>query len=550
MSVASELWWQGNVREIWQKCCGFIDLSLEDFMSIQRRLMLEQIQYLNGCELGRAVMGGARPRNVEEFRAMVPLTTYADYSPYLNDKREDTLPEPPIYWQRTSGKSEVFQHKWAPLTQRAAEELSSLILAAAGFATLKERGVFPLSYNEKLLYLMAPPPYVTGTYLMWAKKEFDFHTFPAPDEAANLPFEERIKQGFQEGLDKGVTFLFGISGVLVAVAERMARREDEVTLRYLVSKPRVLLRLMKGMLKARLARRPMMPKDLWSLKGILAGGTDTSVYKDKIREMWGKPPLDVYGSAEASLIAMQTWDYEGMTFVPQLNFLEFIPEEERVREASDPDYQPSTVLLDEVRSGEVYEMVITNFHGGAFTRYRLGDLVKITSLRNDKLGIDLPQMAFYSRADGIIEFANFSHALLTEKKIWQAIENTGIPYEDWVARKEPKEGKPVLHLYVEPRNGEQSVEQLTSAIHDELKKLDDGYAELETLGWKPLEVTFLSQGTFKQYIARQQEAGADLAHLKPPHINPADGIMDILTAAAPAAPAPKVRRRRGARVPA
>ena len=547
MSTASELWWQGKTDEIWKQCCGFIDLSLEDFMTIQRRLMLEQIQLLNRCELGRGVMRGARPRSVEEFRALVPLTTYADYASYLNDKREDVLPEPSIYWQRTSGRSESYYHKWAPLTQRTAEELSSLILAACCFCTCKEKGEFHFNRDEKLLYIMAPPPYVTGTYIKWAKREFSFHIMPSEDEAVEMTFEERIKQGFQQAIEEGMSLLFGISGVLVAVGEKLSQRDDSVKITSLISKPNVLFRLAKGLLKAKLAHRPLLPKDLWSLKGILAGGTDTSVYKEKIKEMWGRYPLDVYGSAETSLVAMQTWDYEGMTFVPQLNFLEFIPEEERLKEKEDPTYQPGTILLDEVKPDEVYEIVITNFHGGAFTRYRLGDLVKITSLRNDKLNIDIPQMVFYSRAVGVIEFANFTHAILTEKVIWQAIENTGIAYEDWVARKEPKEGKPIVHLYIEPRDGERSCEQVVSAVHEELKKLDEGYADLETFGWQPLEVSFLPQGAFREYMLRQQDAGADLGHLKPPHINPPDEIINSLTGVTAK---PRVRRAREAKVTA
>ena len=547
MSLASELWWQGRTDEIWQKCCGFIDLSIEDFMAIQRRLLLEQMQMLSDCELGQKVMRGARPRTVEEFRALVPLTTYADYHSHLAGKQEEALAEPPIYWQRTSGKSEAFQHKWAPLTLRAAEELSSLILAAASFATCRHRGEFRLSAKEKLLYLMAPPPYVTGTYMRWSKKEFDFDIFPPEDQAENMPFEERIKMGFEQAMERGMTFLFGISGVLVAVGERMGKRENSVKLTSLVSKPRTLARLTKGMVKAKLARRPLMPKDLWSVNGILSGGTDTSVYKDKIRELWGTQPLDIYGSAEASMIAMQTWDFDGMTFVPQLNFLEFIPDDERRKEVDDPTYQPATVLLNELEADGIYEVVITNFHGGPFTRYRLGDLVRITARRNDRLDIDIPQMAFYSRADGVIEFANFSHALITEKKIWQALENARLPYEDWVARKEAKEGKPMLHLYVEPKDDGFTAEHLTAAVHEQLKKLDSGWVELETLGWQPLEVTFLPHGTFREYITRQQEQGADLAHLKPPHINPPEVIMQSLTGVAPR---PRVKRPREARVPA
>ena len=109
----------------------------------------------------------------------------------------------------------------------------------------------------------------------------------------------------------------------------------------------------------------MLPKDLWSVKGIISSGLDSSVYKDKIEKMWGKYPLDIYSCTEAGIIATQTWDYDSMTFIPNLNFFEFIPEKEHFKWQIDHTYQPKTVLLDEVKAGEVYEIVITNFHGGS-----------------------------------------------------------------------------------------------------------------------------------------------------------------------------------------
>ena len=55
---------QGRTEEAWQRCCGFIDLSLEDFMRIQWRLLSEQLGLLKECELGRYIMNGANPHNV------------------------------------------------------------------------------------------------------------------------------------------------------------------------------------------------------------------------------------------------------------------------------------------------------------------------------------------------------------------------------------------------------------------------------------------------------------------------------------------------------
>ena len=110
------------------------------------------------------------------------------------------------------------------------------------------------------------------------------------------------------------------------------------------------------------------------------------------------------------------------------------------------------------------------------------------------------------------------------------MDKSGVTYEDWVVRKETKE-KPVLSLYLELKeNGDKrDEEQLAATIHEHLRKLDSDYADLESLmGLKPLKVTLLPKGAFQEYISRQRAAGADLAHLKPPHVNPSDGIIDTL----------------------
>ena len=216
-----------------------------------------------------------------------------------------------------------------------------------------------------------------------------------------------------------------------------------------------------------------------------------------------------------------------MTFLPHINFLEFMPEIECSKWEADKTYQPYTVLLDEVKAGGNYGVVITNFRGGAFIRYFIGDLVKITALRNEKLDIDIPQMTFNFRTDGIIDIAGFTR--LTESVIWQAIENSGVAYVDWAARKETEE-KSRLHIYLEVKNhADMANGKAVTAIHEQLKKLDSDYANLETmLGLQPLEITLLPMGAFQTYISEQRNAGADLAHLKPPHMNPKDEVIKKL----------------------
>jgi len=528
MPITLDLLRQGRKKELWQRACGFIDLSMEEFMVIQRRLLLEQIELLKNCELGRKVMRGAMPSSVDEFRQQVPLTTYADYAPYLPEKREGALPRPPILWQRTSGRSSQYSFKWVPVTKRLAEEMAPTFLAILIFATCKEKNDFALEENENFLYLLAPPPYASGSWGRWGAQELPFTFMPPLDEAENMPFEERIEKGFELAFKEGMSIIFGISSILVAVGQRFSqgRSRKDINILSLLSQPGVCLRLGKALLKSRLARRPMLPRDVWSLKGLIAGGTDTAVYREKIKDMWGRYPLDLYGCTESLIIAMQTWDYEGMTFVPYFSFLEFIPEAEHLKAKADPSYQPLTVLLDEVKAGEKYEIVCTNLHGGAFTRYRIGDIIKITSLRNEKLNIDIPQMMFYSRADDVIDF---TYTSFTEKIIWQAIEHSGLDYVDWVVRKERGE-TPVLHIYLETKEDSYGrEEELAAKIDKQLKRLQEDYSHLEDeFGFKLLKLTLLPSGAFQEYISRQRAAGAELAHLKPPHINPPDGVIDAL----------------------
>ena len=89
-------------------------------------------------------------------------------------------------------------------------------------------------------------------------------------------------------------------------------------------------------------------------------------------------------------------------FCARLSFLEFVPVDEYHRWTADTTYQPNTALLDEVEPGQSYVLVITNFHGGAFIRYVIGDMIKITSLRNENLNIDIPQMVFDRRVDNLM----------------------------------------------------------------------------------------------------------------------------------------------------
>jgi hypothetical protein len=532
MPKAGELLRWGRNKELWEMCCGYLNLDIEQFMSIQKRLLLGQVESLSKSKIGRKIMNGMKPVTVDEFRQMAPLTTYADYCPELAERMEDSLPEKPAQWVHTSGKSGQYACKWVPITTTTINNLSPILYGIGLMSSCKEWGdSSKMPAYPKIIYTVAPRPYISGALASMIGEQTPLHYYPSLAQSEKLHFEDRIKLGFQESLSGGLDYFFGLSLVLAAVGEKFSQSAGQMNILPLLLKPKALMRITRGMIKSKLAGRRLMPMDLWNVKGIITSGLDSSVYKEKIKGLWGRYPLDIYACTEGGVIATQTWDFNGMTFIPNLNFLEFIPEKEHMKWQIDHKYKPKTVLLDEVKAGECYEIVITNLGGGALCRYRIGDMIRITSLRNDKLGIETPQMVFERRADDLIDFVSVR---LSEKNIWQAIENIGIPYEDWVAFKKP--GELTLNILLEPNcNYKINENEMGKVLYKEIIKNENeafGSSEIHSDGQNmiklDIKVTQLTRGSFARYTSKKRAEGADLAHLKPPHINPPQSVISTL----------------------
>jgi hypothetical protein len=547
MSRMHELLKKRNDAELWQLCCGFIDLNIEQFMAIQKSLLLEQMELLNNCELGKRLFRGASPRTVEEFRKQVPLTVYKDYCPDLVEKRESVLPAKPVEWIQTLGKAGEYRYKWVPLSERFWEEAGINFGAVAIFGSCRRKGEIAIRDKMKILYAASGAPYLTNAVAHRLTQDIDCRFLPALNEAEASGFEERVEKGFNLALSQGMDGFFGVGGVLVAIGLKFKESSGRTGKKRLLTQPRALFRLTRGLLKSKQAGRNLMPKDLWKLNYIMSMGTDSMVYKDKIKELWGLTPLDVYGNTETTVVATQTWDHKDMVFFPNLNFLEFIPESECTRVSANRYHIPETLLLDEVQPGRLYELVITNFHGGALTRYRTGNLVRITALENSSLGIKLPQMIPEGRVDDLIDL---SFIRLNERIIWQALESTGIQYKEWIARKEI-EDVPKLHLYIELAKGcSAGPQEIEDKFYQAVKTIDGGsyvyggLSSIESLmDCKWIKVTVLPQGIFSVYKNIRKEQGAALTELKPPHVNPSEKDLLLLGVESEGFPAKRVLAR-------
>jgi hypothetical protein len=79
MTTTIELLRQGRNEGIWKKHCGFLDLKLDEYMKIQERLLLEQIDFLSRSE--DEAPSKNRRRNCRSDQENGARCTYHRYPP-------------------------------------------------------------------------------------------------------------------------------------------------------------------------------------------------------------------------------------------------------------------------------------------------------------------------------------------------------------------------------------------------------------------------------------------------------------------------------------
>ena len=511
---------QYTKEEIWEEYCGFLTLTSEEFMAIQNRLLMEQIELWSASGLGQSILKGKYPRTIEEFREMVPLTTYEDYANTLLGKQTSALPCDPVLWVQTSWEGGVHPIKTAPYTKGMLDTFKHNVMSCLILATSKKKGDFDINVTDHMLYALAPMPYVTGLLPLLFKDEIDIEFLPSVKDAVNMSFKERNVQGFKLGMKKGIEYFFGLGSVLYYVSQSitsMQSGQKSLKEKILGTSPKMMLRYLIAKKKCKKENRELMPKDLFQLKGFMCAGTDNRCYKADLEKLWGISPMEIFAGTEPTCIGCETWSREGVYFFPDACFYEFIPEDELDKNMADPDYQPKTILWNEVVPGGIYELVLTVLKGGAFARYRVGDVFRCTGIGSQLENNTIPRFQYIDRVPQIIDIAGFTR--ITEKSINQAIHLSRLPIAAWTAKKEFTENyRPYLHLYVELQrsnllNSAISIRILQEQLGIYFRYLDQDYEDLKKiLGVDPLQITLLKCGTFELY---EQKYGSKIRTMNP-----------------------------------
>lgn len=512
---------QKKYREVWQEYCGFLDLTTEEYMGIQYRLLGEQIPIWASSGLGQSFLRGKMPETAAEFREMVPLTSYQDYADILLGKQSHMLPGEPVIWLSTTWEGGKHPEKVAPYTRAMLDVFRENLLAATTLSSCDEHKQAKLTDGDRVLFGLAPLPYVTGLFPLVFQEEIRFKFLPPVEEAHTMSFGERNRKGFSMGVNQGIELFFGMTSVTYYITANFGAMMKQGSGGKKLSKllhmsPRMLYRLLHAMYTCKKEEREVMPKDIFRLKALVCAGTDTASYKEALHEAWGIEPMEAFAGTEVAMVGTETTTRRGMVFFPNSNFYEFIPEDEVYRSMDDPAYVPSTVLMDQLVADHNYELVVTNLKGGAFARYRVGDMFRCISTGGDK-STRLPLLVPVDRVPSVIDIAGFTR--ITENSISDVVELSGLPIGHWIAKKEyDNKRRPYLHLYLELKaESLDSVAISKQVIKEHLQVyfnyFDTDYEDLKKmLGIDPLVITILKCGTVEAF---EKKTGKKLRRVNP-----------------------------------
>ena len=505
-----------NPEAAWDEYCGFLTLTIDQYLHIQRRLMEEQMRLWCPSGIGQRILKGKNPQTIEEFLQEVPLTTYEDYADVLLARREDLLPAPAVTWVETTWEGGKRPVKVAPYTQGILDSFKRNGKGIIMLASADDWAHYDI--GDCVLSGLAPLPFLTGVMGIILDQEFGFRFMPPHKTTPTMGFTERMKYGFKMALNSGIDYFLGMGSISYFMSKKLVGAvsggshgsgggSSKISLR-------AAARVLKARKKAKDEGREMLPKDLFTLRGFICAGTDNACYKDDLEELWGVRPMELFAGTECSLVGTETWNRKDLYFFPDACFYEFLPFS-YVRQTD--RYLP-TVTIDQVQPGEKYELVITSLRGGAFARYRTGDVYRCMGIGDRADHSTLPRFRYIDRVPGIIDIAGFTR--ITENSVNEVISLSHLPIKDWCAAKEfdAQTGHPFLHMYLEMepsamQNLAVSEEIIRHHLEIYFNYLDNDYESLKAiLEMEPLQITFLQHGSFAAY---EELAGVPMQRISP-----------------------------------
>ncbi|MBG1271890.1 GH3 auxin-responsive promoter family protein [Nostoc sp. WHI] len=504
-----------------------------------RKLLLAHENTVLGREFGLKDI-----KTIDQFREQIPVLPYSSYEPYITRIAEGEAniltTEPVVYIVLTSGSTG--KKKLVPVTQQTQKYLRLAHLTSLGFLSeaLSMRGLElgkvlltksvqflgttngginygsagsgDLHLNKLLFKQLFAHPYevleasdsLARHYicLLFALREKSMRgmagSFPMLI-LRNCSYLERYGEELIQDIDKGaIASWLKLEPELRAKLERRCWPDPKRA-----TQLREILR----------SEGRLLPKDVWpnlSFVTTSRGGT-SDFYFERFPTYFGDTPEfgAVYAASEAVFSIYPNLNQDGSILAIEAGFFEFIPEDQWEIE------HPKTLLANEVKVGDRYRILTTNYSG--FYRYDIGDVVEVLGFYEQT-----PLIVFRHRRGGLLSSITEKTTEFHATQVMQALQRDfNLSLEDFCITLSENNfpAHYLVNIELAPDDILNNPQVFLTSFDNKLKEIHTSYEVERRDLVPPPRLRILAPGSFAILRQRYLQKGMPDCQLKFPHIS-------------------------------
>jgi hypothetical protein len=517
--------------DLWKKYCGFFELDFAKQMEYNQKKKDEHFQRWKNTNMAKKLCS-KREIAFED----VPLTTYHDY-PILQEFGEEVqqmakkipkikdelmwdyykrisrkvspmldgwMPDKYYFCFKTSGTGGG--SKWVAHGERFWNKCYLDINAVAILSASENWGETKLKRGDRMLNMMPPAPYGGSCVPIGLNNTFELDPpILLSDNISDM--RKKFKIYLKIIQNKKIDFTCCLPSILSLIAKYLTNPADFFKDRY-ESMDRGFPKFILGRMYTKAKKQEVKyhkVKEIMPLKGLFTGATDPKFYLDEIKDQYGITPLNCYASSEGLAVMFGSVDKrEYLLPILRSIYFEFLIKNGDVKK------------VDELKKGEVYELVISPFWAMQI-RYKTDDMFRVIDFQDG-----LPVLSFEGREKGMFDI--YGYYWLSEAMIVKAFKRIGLkPTDNWAVLKETEPREHICFLMEKP--WEHSEEKTVKLLVDSLRKInpdlnnyitDFKIKDISNI----MKVKYLRKGSFMRYRNRKMGEGTPMGQLKPPTMIP------------------------------
>lgn len=516
------------------------ELATKDPLKTQEAILLQYLRRNENTEYGRKYNFNSI-HSIEDFRNMVPLTSYEKLRKYVNrmarGEQNVLTKDKVIFFGATSGTTN--KPKLIPTTNYSEKKKEELMNLWSYYISLAHPDVL----DGKILAVVSPEiEGVTDSGIPFgAESGYSYRTLPKivmilyslPYEVLEIAdYEARHYAILRISIEQNITTIATLNPNTMVLLFRKIERWQEMiiddiergTLSNRLEIPDRVRKVIEKRLKPNPRRagelrnilkrhKALLPKYFWPQMKLIEcwQGGMMKLYLKELDKYFGRVPKRDIGcvSTEArSSIPIRDGTPSGVLAI-QTNFYEFIPKDEPVNPNT------KTLLCTQLKKGKEYFIVVTT--AGGLYRYNIDDIVRVTGFLNKT-----PLIEFVQKGLGASSLAGEklyeSHINETMTRV---LKREKILIDFFCAVAKPLEGPRYVFLveFSEKYPTAKRAARLLAAIEKELHVQNREYDFVRNaqLLNKPV-MKILKKGSFENYRSKRIGEGAQEGQFKVPQI--------------------------------